>query len=474
MSKVPAAQNKLVRSRFAPSPTGQLHLGSARTALFAWLYARHFGGEFILRIEDTDKVRSSKESVDAILNAMQWLNLSIDEGPIYQSDRTERYMEVVAELLASGKAYRCTCSKERLDRLRENQMKAGQKPKYDGHCRDANLGEDAADAVIRFKNPTEGKVEFVDDVKGLISISNQELDDFIILRSDGSPTYNFTVVVDDMDMEITHVVRGDDHINNTPKQINLFEALDYPLPIYAHVPTILGEDGKRLSKRHGATSVMEYKQQGILAHALLNYLLRLGFSYGDKEIFSYEEMIELFDPKRLNSAPASMNEKKLLWLNAHYLKEMDLLVLRDMVVELLVQSGRDVTRFSDADWELLLPLLQERCQTTIDMAQKAAMFFDEKVQYDAKASAKWLAQAHQPVLKALYDKLSVVQWDVSAIHDVFEAVAAELDLKLGKVAQPLRVAVTGNTSSPPLDVTCYLLGQHSVLERLQSKLIKQD
>jgi glutamyl-tRNA synthetase len=458
-----------VVSRFAPSPTGDLHLGSARTALFAWLYARHNNGQFILRIEDTDKARSTKASTQAILEAMDWMRLDYDQGPIFQSDRTARYEEVLQQLLDSGKAYRCTCSKERLDALREQQMAAGGKPKYDGHCRDLDLGADCGEHVIRFRNPQEGVVTFKDQVKGEITVANTELDDFIIARSDGSPTYNFTVVVDDSDMGMTHVVRGDDHVNNTPRQINLFKALDFPQPTFAHVPTILGSDGKRLSKRHGAQSVMHYAKMGILPEALMNYLLRLGFSYGDKEIFTMQEMIELFDPNRLNSSPAAFDEKKLLWLNQHHMKQCDLQRLQKLTVDFLPEELKAKAQAWPAEhWQLLLPLLQERCDTLQAVADKAALFFQDMITYDEKAKNKWLKEDKMPVLQALYDGLKTCDWQIEAIHQVFTDVAEAHDLKLGKVAQPLRVAITGNTVSPPLDVTVYLLGRDRVVSALEA------
>jgi len=309
-----------VKTRFAPSPTGYLHVGGARTALFSWLYARKHGGQFVLRIEDTDLERSNQESVDAILEGMQWLDLDYDEGPFYQTKRFDRYNEVIDQLIEKGMAYRCSCSKERLDNLREEQMAAKQKPRYDGHCRHADVSADEPH-VIRFLNPTEGSVKFKDLVKGDIEVSNNELDDLIIRRTDGSPTYNLTVVVDDHDMEITQVIRGDDHINNTPRQINMYQAMGWSEPEFAHLPMILGDDGARLSKRHGAVSVMQYADEGYLPEGLLNYLVRLGWSHGDQELFSREEMIQLFELTNVNRAPSAFNTEKLNWLNAHYIKE---------------------------------------------------------------------------------------------------------------------------------------------------------
>jgi glutamyl-tRNA synthetase len=312
-----------IRTRFAPSPTGYLHIGGARTALFSWLFARRHGGAFILRIEDTDLERSTPESIQAIIDGMAWLNLDYDEGPFYQMQRMDRYREVIQQLLDGGHAYRCYCSKERLDQLREAQMVDKQKPRYDGCCRDAQPNDSNAPHVIRFRNPLEGDVVFDDQVFGPIAVSNAELDDLIIARTDGTPTYNFTVVVDDWDMQITHVIRGTDHINNTPRQINILKALGAEVPQYAHVPMILGEDGKRLSKRHGAVSVLQYRDEGFLPEAVLNYLVRLGWSHGDQEVFSREEMMQLFDLEHVNKSPAAVNTEKLAWLNQHYLKEAE-------------------------------------------------------------------------------------------------------------------------------------------------------
>ena len=463
--------NQPIVSRFAPSPTGNLHLGGARTALYAWLYAKHFGGQFILRIEDTDKERSTDESTQAILKAMDWLGLDCDQGPIYQSDRTARYQQVLQQLLAEGKAYRCTCSKERLDQIREQQMQAGGKPKYDGHCRELNLDEDCGEHVVRFKNPLQGEVTFTDQVKGEITVSNKELDDFIIARSDGSPTYNFTVVVDDADMGMTHVVRGDDHVNNTPRQINLFNALGVTPPTFAHVPTILGPDGKRLSKRHGAQSVMHYQQIGILPQALNNYLLRLGWSYGDQEIFSKQAMIDLFDPARLSRSAASFDESKLLWLNQQYIKQLSADEFKHAVIPFLDGPLKaNAQQWPLENWQLLTPLMQERCQTLQECADKAALFFADNVVYDEKAQQKFLTADRKAIFENLLAALSECEWQVETIHQAFKTVAEKMDLKLGKVAQPLRVAVTGGTMSPSLDMTCYLLGQHKVMTRLQNLL----
>jgi glutamyl-tRNA synthetase len=470
--------NQKVASRFAPSPTGDLHLGGARTALYAWLYARHFDGQFILRIEDTDKERSTQASTDAILEAMRWLNLDVDQGPIFQSDRTARYQAVLQQLLAEGKAYRCTCSKERLDAIREEQMKRGGKPKYDGQCRDLNLAADCGDHVIRFRNPLEGEVAFIDQVKGEITIANKELDDFIIARTDGSPTYNFTVVVDDADMGMTHVVRGDDHVNNTPRQINLFNALGVTPPTFAHVPTILGPDGKRLSKRHGAQSVMHYKNIGILPEALNNYLLRLGWSYGDQEIFSKEEMIEKFDPKRLSRSAASFDETKLLWLNQHYLKQLSTEDFMKHIVPFLPEDMcSNIHNFSVDDWALLIPELVERCQTLEECAKKAGWLIEavvtykgELLSYKGELVTYVQSESIYRILSEIFEGIAPEDWQPEVIKQAIKQTAEQLDLKMGKVAKPLRNAIKqafpGKDVSLPLDLTCYLLGREVMVKLL--------
>lgn len=455
-----------VVSRFAPSPTGDLHLGGARTALYAWLYARHFGGEFILRIEDTDKERSTQASTNAILQAMDWLALDYNQGPIFQSDRGERYQQVLQQLLDEGKAYRCTCSKERLDAIRERQMQQGGKPKYDGHCRDLNLDANCGEHVIRFKNPLEGEVTFVDQVKGEITVANKELDDFIIARSDGSPTYNFTVVVDDADMGMTHVVRGDDHVNNTPRQINLFKALDFTPPTFAHVPTILGPDGKRLSKRHGAQSVMHYKNIGILPEALNNYLLRLGWSYGDQEIFSKQEMIEKFDPARLSRSAASFDESKLLWLNQHYLKQLSIKEFIKEVLPFMPETMQaSAAQWPEEHWVLLVPQLVERSQTLQECADKASLFFTKE-----QAKVEAADETEQKIYTTFKAIIADCDWQPETIKQAIKQTAEQLDLKMGKVAKPLRGAIKAaypeKDVSLPLDLTCYLLGRDKVMSSL--------
>ena len=457
-------KNHTIRTRFAPSPTGYLHIGGARTALFSWLFARRHGGTFILRIEDTDLERSTPESVQAIMDGMAWLNLDYDEGPFYQMQRMDRYGEVLQQLLAEGHAYRCYCSKERLEQLRTDQQAAKQKPRYDGHCRHLNSQDVSAPHVIRFKNPEEGEVTFDDLVRGPITISNDELDDLIIARTDGTPTYNFTVVVDDFDMQITHVIRGDDHINNTPRQINILKALNATLPLYAHVPMILGGDGKRLSKRHGAVSVMQYKEDGYLPDALLNYLLRLGWSHGDQEVFSRDEMIALFDLEHINHAPAAFNEDKLQWLNQHYIKTDTPSSLSDLFsyqLDLL-----DIN-YDDSSLAGIIAAQAERCKTLREMAEKSRYFFEDFEQYDEKAAQKNLTADSVDALQDVHDQIVMLNvWDQEALHQIVIRVAEARGLKLGKLAQPLRVAVTGNTVSPPLDATLFLIGRDRVLARL--------
>ncbi|MBN1684323.1 MAG: glutamate--tRNA ligase [Gammaproteobacteria bacterium] len=455
----------LVRTRFAPSPTGFLHIGGARTALFCWLYTRRHHGKFILRIEDTDLVRSTPESVQAILDGMAFLGLDYDEGPFYQTQRIERYKQVVQQLLDEGKAYRCYCSKERLEALRECQLAAKEKPRYDQACR--NLVEfKNCPYVIRFKNPDKGEVSFKDLVHGELTFKNSELDDLVIARGDGMPTYNFSVVVDDMDMGITHVIRGDGHINNTPRQINIFKALNVKIPVFAHLPEILEEGGKqKLSKRRGAASVMQYRDDGFLPQALLNYLVRLGWSHGDQEIFSADEMIQYFDLKKVHSSPAALNQQKLLWLNQHYLKSLNpeevakhlKWHMDDQIID--ITSGPDLTEVVKAQ--------AERCKTLKEMAEKSRYFYEDFKAYDEKAAKKFLTPQTLEILQLIYNQLEeVISWKAEKIHEIITKASERLELNLGKIAQPIRVAVTGGTISPPIDVTLELLGREKTLERL--------
>jgi len=458
-----------VRTRFAPSPTGDLHVGGVRTALFSWLYARKHGGQFVLRIEDTDRERSTEASVNAILDGMAWLGLHPDEGPFYQTKRFDRYREIIEQLLAKDQAYYCYCSKERLENLRTEQKAHKQKPRYDGHCRHLTSPPQNVKPVIRFKNPEVGEVVVRDLIKGTVIFNNRELDDLIIARADGTPIYNFTVVVDDWDMQITHVIRGDDHLNNTPRQINILEALGATVPQYAHVPMILGDDGQRLSKRHGAVSVMSYKEDGYLPEALLNYLVRLGWSHGDQEIFSRQEMIDLFDIKTVHSSAAAFNSEKLLWLNQHYIKTGN---PDELATYLQFQCDR-----LEIDTTLGPPLAEvvkvqaERAKTLTEMAQNSRYFFTDAVEFDEKAVRKHLKPAIREALTELCERLArLEQWNAPAIHAVVHAMAEQYELKLGKIAQPLRVAVTGGAVSPPIDVTVYLIGQKRSVERLKRAL----
>lgn len=459
----------VVRTRFAPSPTGYLHVGGVRTALFSWLYARHHHGQFILRIEDTDQERSTKESVQAILDGMAWLGLDYDEGPIYQTERYGRYRQIAEQLLNEGKAYRCVCSKERLESLREAQLAAKEKPRYDGHCRDKQLPEGDTPFVVRFKNPQEGVVAFSDQVYGDIHVDNRELDDLILVRSDGHPTYNFAVVIDDWDMSITHVIRGDDHINNTPRQINLFKALNAPIPVFAHLPMILGEDGKRLSKRHGAVSVLQFKELGFLPHALLNYLVRLGWSNGDQEIFSVDEMIASFDLKNVSRGVSSFNYEKLHWLNQHYQKSDSPKEVAKALQWHFEQKGMDWSKGpSLAD---IVAVQAERCKTLADMCEKSSLFYRDDIDYDPDAVKKHLRPVVLEPLRTLYERLQQVDaWEANRVQECINDVSAEYDLNLGKIAQPLRVAVTGSSMSPAIDVTLALIGRQRVLSRLQQAL----
>lgn len=455
-----------IRTRFAPSPTGYLHIGGARTALYCWLFARKTQGTFILRIEDTDLERSTPESVQAILDGMQWLELNYDEGPFYQTKRFDRYAAVIQEMLQAGTAYRCYCSKERLDKLREDQMAAKQKPRYDGRCRDLTEQQEGS-FCVRFKNPQDGEVSFDDLVRGKVTFANQELDDLIIARSDGTPTYNFTVVVDDADMKITHVLRGDDHINNTPRQINILRALGATPPLYAHLPMILGGDGKRLSKRHGAVSVMQYREDGFLPEALLNYLARLGWSHGDQEIFSIEELIKFFEITGINRAPAAFNLDKLLWLNQHYIKNGN---RANVVKELtwhMEKQGMDVRK--GPALEEVITAQAERTKTLKEMAERSRYFYE-----DVAITPEMMAHVTPEIIPALTqvrDNLAdLVEWSKEAIHAVLAAAAEAQGLKIGKIAQPLRVLMTGGTVSPPIDTTIELIGRDRALARIDQAL----
>ena len=456
----------VVRTRFAPSPTGYLHIGGIRTALFSWLYARRHQGQFVLRIEDTDRERSTQEAVDIILEGMRWLGLDCDEGPFFQSQRFDRYKEVIQGLLEEGKAYPCYCSKEELDAMREEAMSRGEKPKYDGKWRDSTeAAPEGVEPVIRFKNPLEGEVVVDDLIQGEVVYQNTELDDLIIARPDGTPTYNLTVVVDDMDMEITHVIRGDDHLNNTPRQINIFNALGVAPPTYAHMPLILGTDGKKLSKRSGTASVLEYRDEGYLPEALLNYLVRLGWSHGDQELFSIEEMVSLFDVKDVNKSAAAINPDKLLWLNQHYLKTGDVEEQERIVTDAFEKSGIDMTN-GPAVRELLL-VQRERCKTIVEIVEQSRCFYEGFEEFDENAAKKHLRPVVLEPLASLREALvKLADWRNEAINASIKEVAEKFELKLGKLAQPLRVAVTGGAVSPSIDDTLRLLGRDRTIQGL--------
>lgn len=461
-----------VRTRFAPSPTGFLHIGGARTALFSWAYARKHGGKFILRIEDTDVARSTPEAVQAILDGMRWLGLDWDEGPFYQMQRMERYKEVIQKLLDEGKAYHCYASREELDAMREQQMAAGIKPRYDGRWRPEPgkvlpLPPEGVQPVIRFRNPLTGQVAWDDLVKGRIAIANEELDDLIIARADGTPTYNFCVVVDDWEMGITHVIRGDDHVNNTPRQINMLNALGAAIPQYAHLSMILGDDGQKLSKRHGAVSVMQYDDDGYLPEAVLNYLARLGWSHGDDEIFSMAQFCQWFDLDHITPSAAQFNTEKLNWLNAHYIKQANVADLVRDVTHRLTSMGMPVLEGPGlAD---VIMLYRERVSTLNELAQSIAYFYS-KPAIDPAALEKHLTPDIMPVMDALASQLETIEWTVPFIHAALENAVTSNGLKFPKVAMPLRVMLTGIAQSPSIDAVMALLGRKEVLARVKAHL----
>ena len=461
-----------VRTRFAPSPTGLLHVGGARTALFCWLFARGRGGAFVLRIEDTDRERSTRASMDAILDGLRWLGLDADEGPFFQTDRLPLYREHVERLLRDGKAYRCYCSREELEAMRDAQRARGEKPRYDGRCRRRTGPPPAGvDPVVRFRNPTEGQVVFEDLVRGPAAFDNRELDDLVIARSDGMPTYNFGAVVDDLDMGITHVIRGDDHVMNTPRQLNLVAALGAPPPRYAHVPMILGPDGQRLSKRHGAVGVTRFRDDGYLPEALLNYLVRLGWSHGDREIFSREEMIELFDVADVNRAPASFDYDKLGWLNQHYVRQADPERLGALLAGQFERMGIDMS--GGAPPSLLARVQRERARTLAEMAEKSRFAFEEYVEFDERAAKKHLRPAALEPLEAARARLhALADWEPAALHAAVAECAEALSLNLGKVAQPLRVALTGAAASPAIELTLQMVGRDAALSRIDRAIAR--
>ena len=458
-----------VVTRFAPSPTGLLHVGGARTALFCWLYARRMGGKFILRVEDTDRERSTEEAVRVILEGIAWLGLDADEGPYYQTERFDRYRQVIAEMLKAGSAYRCYCTREELDALREQQIARKEKPRYTGICRERTAPRPGVEPVVRFRSPQSGTTVVEDLVHGPVTFQNAELDDLIIARSDGTPTYNFCVVVDDMDMGVTHVIRGDDHLNNTPRQINMLHSLGATPPVYAHLPMILGPDGAKLSKRHGAVSVLQYEEEGYLPDALLNYLVRLGWSHGDQEVFTREEMIAAFDIHDVNKAASAFNPEKLLWLNQQHM-------VRSPPAALVPQLRAQLRRLgTDSDDQQLLEGVilaqRERAKTLKEMAENSRFFFTDDLRMDPKAVGKHLNPDGLASLGKVRARLAALsEWSAAAINGTLNALATELQVGLGKIAQPVRVAVTGTAVSPPIDATLALLGRERSLARLDAAL----
>lgn len=458
-----------VRTRFAPSPTGALHIGSVRTALFCWLYARHHDGTFVLRIEDTDRERSTQMNVDAILDGLQWLGLDIDEGPFFQTQRFGRYAEVIGQWLESGKAYRCYCTREELETLRAEQMATGQKARYDGRCRARTEPREGISPAIRFRNPPDGQVVVEDLVRGRVMFQNAELDDLIIARSDGTPTYNFTVVVDDSDMQITHVIRGDDHLNNTPRQMNMLVALGVEPPQYAHLPMILGADGARLSKRHGAVDVRDFREQGFLPEALLNYLVRLGWSHGDQEVFTTEEMIRLFDVAAVNASASAFNPKKLRWLNQQYIIATPAEELGRMLTPYLKLAGLD-PRNGPAP-AAVADGFRERAETLAQMAESARYCYADFDEIDPQAAKKHLRPVILDAMQDIRDRFaSLGRWCTTEISAAIEECAVAHEMNLGKIGQPIRVAVTGGSVSPPIDVTVALVGRDRTLARLDAAI----
>ena len=467
-----------VITRFAPSPTGFLHIGGIRTALFSWLYARRHNGEFLLRVEDTDRERSTDAALQVIRDGMAWLELQHDrpdrddmagldeKGIVFQSRRTQLYNNAIQRLLDQERAYHCFCSREELEAMRREAVSRGEKPRYNGKWRDRGRRPAAGEtSVVRFRNPLDGDVVIDDLIQGRVAISNRELDDLIIARSDGSPTYNLTVVVDDADMGVTHVIRGDDHLNNTPRQVNIFDALGYDVPAYAHIPLILDSDGKKLSKRHGAASVLDYRDLGYLPEALLNYLVRLGWSHGDQEIFSTAEMIELFDIGQVNKAAAALNPDKLAWLNQHYLRESKAERIACLLKRKLVQLGVDVS--GPPDLKQVAGVQKERVKTIAEMAEQSRFFYEDFAEYDETAVKKHLRPVVYEPLRQVRGVFSALDaWDRNTLHAAIDTVAERQAMKFGKIAQPLRVAVTGSAVSPSIDVTLALLGRDRTLARL--------
>ena len=447
--------------RFAPSPTGLLHLGGARTALFTWLYSKSLGGDCLLRLEDTDAERSEQKYTDSIINSFKWMGIEFDQEPVYQSRNKDNHLDKAQELVNKGKAYYCDCSPERLKKIREEQQKKREKPKYDGKCRELGL-EKGPNTVIRFKNPESGSVTFKDLVRGQMEVANKELDDLILVRSDGSPTYNLCVVVDDLDMNVSHVVRGDDHINNTFRQINIFKALEESVPIYGHVPMILGEDGKRMSKRHGAVNVLDYKDLGVLPEAFLNYIVRLGWSYGDQEMFELKELIQIFKDGKLNNSPASFSYEKLLWFNREYFLKME----NKTLLELLVPTSK---QFKQDDYSAkVINLIKERCSLLSEFENEGSYFYDDSVVVDSKDASKVFTEQAVTILKFLVEGFKeLTNWQVEDIKSLFNEVMEKNEVGMASVGKPLRLAITGRMNSASVDETSLVLGQEKVIKRLE-------
>lgn len=459
-----------VRVRFAPSPTGHLHIGGARTALFNWLFAKHYNGDFILRIEDTDRTRSTDEYIESIMAGMKWLNLDWNEGPFRQTDRFYIYTRYAENLVAEGKAYYCYCSPEELEERRKEAMAAGRSIKYDGRCRHLKGPPSDRKPAVRFKMPQEGEIVVHDLIKGEVVFDNAQLDDLIIVRSDGTPTYNFTVVVDDVDMKITHVIRGDDHLNNTPKQIHIYDAFGYQTPLFAHLSMILGADKTRLSKRHGATSVIAYKDMGYLSDALVNYLVRLGWSYGDQEVFTREELIEHFTFENVGTSSAVFNPEKLLWLNSQYIIHSDPLRLLDLVMPFLISAGiaKEDQSFDRAWLAKAIVTLQERSKTLTELAESLRYYISEDIEYVQKAKEKFLNEKNRPYLIEVKEALEkLADFTHVEIEQIFKAIAEKNNIKLGSIAQPVRVAMTGKTESPGIFEVIEILGKVKTLRRLE-------
>ncbi|MBR1924377.1 MAG: glutamate--tRNA ligase [Ruminobacter sp.] len=459
-----------IRTRFAPSPTGYLHVGGARTALYSWLYAKHNNGKFVLRIEDTDRERSTQPAIDAIIESMKWTGLNWDEGPFYQTKRFDRYNQVIDEMLEKGLAYKCYCTKERLEEVREEQQRAGVKPRYDGHCREDH-SEHSPDEpyCIRFKNPKTGKVGFHDKIRGYIEFDNEELDDLVIRRTDGTPTYNFCVVIDDWDMGITHVIRGEDHINNTPRQINIYKALGAPVPEFAHVSMILGDDGTKLSKRHGAVSVMQYRDDGYLPEALINYLVRLGWGHGNQEIFTLDEMIEFFSLEAISKSASAFNTEKLLWVNSQYMKSLPPERVAEELKWHMDNQKIDISKGPSLT-DLVLAQ-RERCKTLKEMAEVSRYFYEEYEDYEPKAAKKWFKDNSVEALeRSMANLANVTDWDVENIEKAFKSVAEDMQVGLGKVGMPLRLAITGCGVSPEMGITMKLVGKDRSISRIKKTI----